>query len=69
MTANQLMKLVQQRKSVVGFHWHRNDIRMPAAFVANMQFTRVMEALPRMEAYVPKNKHNTNTTHERKHAQ
>lgn len=47
------MSLVYARKSVVGFHWHR-DIRMPAAFVANMQFARVMDALPRMREYKPK---------------
>lgn len=53
MTAKQLIKAAKAGKCVVGFHSHRSDIRMPAAFIQNMQFVRVMAVLHRLKAYKP----------------
>lgn len=56
MTAKQLIKAAKAGKCVVGFHSHRSDIRMPAAFVQNMQFVRVMAVLHRLKIYKPRKK-------------
>lgn len=53
MTANQLLKAALDRKQVLGFHVDSN-IRMPAAFVQNMQFVLVAKRLPHMKIYKPK---------------
>lgn len=54
MTLSQFMCAVKDRKSVTGFHTRGlTGQHMPAAFIASMQFTRVIEALPRLKIYEP----------------
>ena len=50
MNTNQLMQAVVDRKCVV---WGPG-IRSPLAFIASMQFSRVMDMLPTMKIYTKK---------------
>ncbi len=51
MTPNELMRAVRDRKAVI----HRGH-RLPAAFMVNWQFWRVMDMLPDIIAYNPRKK-------------
>lgn len=52
MTPQQLMKLGKSGKCVVWL----SGRHMPVAFIAHMEFWRVMNALPRIKPYKPKRK-------------
>jgi len=55
MTPDQLLIAVKDGKCVIGFNSSGKG-HMPAAFLASMQFNRVMEVLPRLKIYIPKPK-------------
>ncbi len=58
MTPKALIKAALNGKCVTGFHVSGND-RMPAAFVASMQFSTVVARLHHMKVYKPKTKSKT----------
>ena len=62
MTPAQLMKAVRYKKSLIAFPMGRQ----PAAFIANMQFSRVMMLLPTMVVYQPRKNKFTKSPWERK---
>lgn len=50
MKPHELIEAARDGKCVTGFHSFGGD-RMPAAFVASMQFRVVMNALPHLKIY------------------
>jgi hypothetical protein len=60
MKPHELIEAAMDGKCVCGFHPYHSDSmptdRMPAAFVASMQFRVVMNVLPKLKIYKPKKK-------------